>query len=147
MQQKQKFNSEKRDTFYLSFMFVACCGALIWQIFFPELAEKFSVWGTAYGWQREIAIWNAGLILSIAYACLKRKKEFMKILTLQSALLCLGLGFNHLITLFNNFALTNIIHILGVLEVMLLGGIWGIALLIRPCLKNREDCVKSTRLR
>lgn len=131
MQQKQKFNSEKRDTFYLSFMFVACCGALIWQIFFPELAEKFSVWGTAYGWQREIAIWNAGLILSIAYACLKRKKEFMKILTLQSALLCLGLGFNHLITLFNNFALTNIIHILGVLEVMLLGGIWGIALLIR----------------
>ena len=92
MQQKQKFNSEKRDTFYLSFMFVACCGALIWQIFFPELAEKFSVWGTAYGWQREIAIWNAGLILSIAYACLKRKKEFMKILTLQSALLCLGWG-------------------------------------------------------
>ena len=112
MKQKSKFNSEKHYTFYLSFMFVACCGALVWQIFFPELAKRFSVWGIAYGWQREIAIWNAGLIL-------------------QSTLLCLGLGFNHLIALFNNFCLTNIIHILGVLEVMLLGGIWGISLLIR----------------
>lgn len=117
MKQKSKFNSEKHYTFYLSFMFVACCGALVWQIFFPESAKRFSVWGIAYGWQREIAIWNAGLILSIAYTLLKKKKEFMKILTLQSTLLCLGLGFNHLIALFNNFCLTNIIHILGVLEV------------------------------
>lgn len=105
MKQKSKFNSEKHYTFYLSFMFVACCGALVWQIFFPELAKRFSVWGIAYGWQREIAIWNAGLILSIAYTLLKKKKEFMKILTLQSTLLCLGLGFNHLIALFNNFCL------------------------------------------
>lgn len=98
---------------------------------FPELAERFSVWETAYGWQREIALWNVGLILSIAYTFLKRKKEFMKILTLQSSLLCWGLGFNHLTALFSNFCLTNIIHILGVLEVMLLGGIWGTILLIR----------------
>ena len=74
MQEKGKFNSTKHYTFYLSFMFIACCGALIWQIFFPELAERFSVWGTAYGWQREIALWNVGLILSIAYSFLKRKK-------------------------------------------------------------------------
>ena len=131
MQEKRKFNSTKHYTFYLSFMFIACCGALIWQIFFPELAERFSVWGTAYGWQREIVLWNVGLILSIAYSFLKRKKEFMKILTLQSTLLCWGLGFNHLIALFSNFSFLNIIHILGVLEVMLLGGIWGTILLIR----------------
>lgn len=126
-----KFNSTKNYTFYLSFMLVACCGALIWQIFFPELAEEFSVWGAAYGWQREIALWNVGLILSIVYTFLKRKKEFMKILTLQSTILCWGLGLNHLIALFSNFCLTNIIHILGVLAVMLLSGIWGTTLLIR----------------
>ncbi|MEY8404681.1 hypothetical protein AALA54_15380 [Oscillospiraceae bacterium 44-34] len=117
--------------FYLTFMFIACCGALIWQIFFPELAERYSVWGIAYGWQREIALWNVGLIVSIAYTLLKRKKEFMIILTLQSTLLCWGLGVNHLVTLFSNFSLKNIIHILGVLEVLLLGGIWGMILLIR----------------
>lgn len=105
MQREPKFNSSKHLMFYLTFMFIACCGALIWQIFFPELAERFSVWGIAYGWQREIALWNVGLIVSIAYTLLKRKKEFMIILTLQSTLLCWGLGVNHLVTLFSNFSL------------------------------------------
>lgn len=131
MHKKAKLNSIKHFTFYLIFMFVACCGALIWQTFFPELAERFSAWGIAYGWQREIALWNVGLILSIGYALLKRKKEFMIILTLQSTLLCWGLGFNHLVALVNNFSLKNVIHILGVLEVLLLGGIWGAILLVR----------------
>ncbi len=47
----------------------------------------------------------------------------MKLLTLQSTVLCWALGLNHLVALVSNFSLKSTIHILDVLEVMLLGGI------------------------
>lgn len=131
MKKRTNFDLTRQYIFYLTFMLIACSGALIWQTFLPELAKRFSVWGMASGWQREIALWNVGLISSIAYTLVKKKKEFMKILTLQSTLLCWVLGANHLVALFSNFSSKSIIHILGVLEVMLLGGIWGTILLVK----------------
>ncbi len=62
----------------------------------------------------------------------------MKLLTLQSTVLCWALGLNHLVALVSNFSLKSTIHILGVLEVMLLGGIWGSILLIR---ENNKDYI------
>ncbi|MCI9411939.1 MAG: hypothetical protein HFG36_07710 [Eubacterium sp.] len=138
METRTKRNLVKQYILYLTFMLIACSGALIWQIFLPELADRFSVWGMALGWQREIALWNIGLISSIAYTLIKKKKEFMKLLTLQSTVLCWALGLNHLVALISNFSLKSTIHILGVLEVMLLGGIWGSILLIR---ENNKDYI------
>ncbi len=117
--------------FYLVFMLLACTGALIWQLWLPQLAEFYSIWGTAAGWQREIALWNVGLIASILYALAKHDVRWMKALTFQSTVLCWALGTNHLFAFISSFSSGKWIHMLGVLEVMLLGGIWGTVVLVR----------------
>lgn len=131
MTYSKKNSTYKQYTYYLIFMLIACSGALIWQLFLPHLAGTFTSWGNSLGWQREIALWNIGIITSIIYGLLKKNHEFMKILTIQSTVLCWGLGINHLIALLINFSFTYVIHILGIFEVMLIGGIWGTILLIK----------------
>ena len=95
------------------------------------MGGAFTSWGTAPGWQREIALWNVGLIAAIAAALLKRSEGLLRLMTLQSAVLCLCLGCNHLLALVQDFSWEHGIHLLGVLEVLLLGGVWGTVLLIR----------------
>ena len=87
--------------------------------------------GDSPGWQREIALWNVGLIAAIVAALLKRSEGLLRLMTLQSAVLCLCLGCNHLLALVQDFSWEHGIHLLGVLEVLLLGGVWGTVLLIR----------------
>lgn len=115
---------------YLFFILLACSGALLWQFCFPLLAT-YSAWGMATGWQREIALWNLALITAILYAFIRGKTNWMKLLTFQSNILCWFLGLNHLYACLVNFPSIYPLHILGVLEVMLAGGIWGSALLIK----------------
>jgi KinB signaling pathway activation protein len=117
--------------FYLVFMLIACSGAFIWQFCLPNLAGQFSSWGYSIGWQREIALWNIGIISAITVALVKNDQKFLQILTFQSTILCWLLGINHLISLLQDFSLTYTIHILGIFEVLLVGGIWGTILLYR----------------
>ncbi len=117
--------------FYLIFMLIACGGAFIWQFFFPNLSGNFTSWENSIGWQREIALWNVGIISAIIVALVKKDKKYTKILTLQSTVLCGLLGVNHLISFLQDFSLTYILHIMGVFEVLLLGGIWGAILLCK----------------
>lgn len=121
----------KHYKYYLIFMFIACAGAFIWQLFLPDLSGKFSSWGENVAWQREIALWNIGILVAIMTALIKENIDYMKILTLQSTILCLLLGSNHLVSLLRNFSITYTLHILGVFEVLLLGGIWGTVLLYK----------------
>lgn len=123
-QTKERFTG-KHLKYYLLFMLLACSGALIWQFWFPNLAGQYSSWGVSIGWQREIALWNVALICAILFTLVKGNIEIMKILTFQCTVLCLILGVNHLISLLYNFSLSYMIHILGVFEVLLLGGAWG----------------------
>lgn len=131
MKQPKTRITMKHYKIYLIFMLVACGGAFIWQFFLPNLSGQFSSWQNSIGWQREIALWNIGIIGAIIAALIKENLQYMKILTFQSTVLCLLLGFNHLISLLQNFSLAYMIHILGVFEVLLLGGIWGSILLFR----------------
>lgn len=117
--------------FYLIFMLIACGGAFIWQFFFPNLSGNLTSWENSIGWQREIALWNVGIISAIIVALVKKDIKYMKMLTLQSTVLCGLLGVNHLISLLQDFSLTYILHIMGVFEVLLLGGIWGAILLCK----------------
>ena len=39
-------------------LLVAMGGAMIYQIFFPEVMGSHSGYGVAVGWQREIGFWN-----------------------------------------------------------------------------------------
>ena len=71
------------------------------------------------------------IIGAIIAALVKENLEYMKILAFQSTVLCWLLGLNHLISLLQNFSLTYIFHILGVFEVLLLGGLWGTILLCK----------------
>lgn len=121
----------RQYTWYLYFMLIACGGALIWQLFFPQLGEAFTSWGMAPGWQREIALWNVGLIAAVSAVLVRGSLEGMKLMTLQCTVLCWYLGLNHLLALVQDFSLSYGIHLLGVLEVLLLGGIWGTFLLIK----------------
>lgn len=115
---------------YLMFMLLAYSGALVWQLWMPGMASEYSMWGSSIGWQREIALWNVGIIGAIVYAFIKKNQAYKKILTLQSTILCVVLGMNHTFSLLMNFSFTYVIHILGFFEVLLLGGGWGIAVLM-----------------
>ena len=117
--------------YYLLFMLLACGGAFIWQFFLPHLGGQFTSWGDALGWQREIALWNIGLIIAIIVALRRRRLETLRLMTLQCSVLCWCLGLNHLVALCSDFSWDYGIHVMGVLEVMLLGGVWGFVLLLR----------------
>ncbi len=119
----------KHYKYYLIFMLIACSGAFIWQLLLPDIGGRLTSWGNSRGWQREIALWNIGIISAILAALIKQNIEYMKILTYQLTVLCWVLGTNHLISLLQNFSFKYIIHIAGIFEVMLLGGIWGTVLL------------------
>ena len=69
--------------------------------------------------------------MSIIIALKNKNMAVMKILVIQSTVLCWLLGINHLISLLTNFSLDYIIHILGIFEVMILGGVWGTYLLVK----------------
>ena len=135
MKYSKNENTSRYYRIYLIFMLIACSGAFIWQFFLPNFAGNYSSWGNSIGWQREIALWNIAIITVIIYALIKRNDEYMKILTIQCTVLCLLLGANHLVSwLFGNSS-NNVIHVLGVFEVLIMGGIGGLVLLWKT--KNR----------
>ena len=117
--------------YYLIFMLVACGGALVWQCFLPWMGGEFTTWGNAPGWQREIALWNVGLVTAIAVSLCKKDVRLMRLMTLQSTLLCLALGTNHLVAFLQDPSTHHLIHLMGIVEVLLLGGVWGVVALLR----------------
>lgn len=129
---------EKYLFFYLILFLLMSTGAFVWQIFFPNIAENFSVWGLSRGWQTEIALWNIGIDIGIIITLIKRNVEYAKILTIISISLCLMLGGHHLF-----YALTTTngntgLHWLGAIEVLLIGGSTGIFALIKSrCFKKQ----------
>lgn len=128
---------EKYLYFYLILFLLMTVGAFVWQMFFPAIAETFSVWRMSRGWQTEIALWNVGIDVGILITLFKRNIEYAKILTIISIVLCLLLGGHHLI-----YALTTtngniILHWMGAIEVLLIGGGVGIIALIKSkCFKK-----------
>jgi len=116
---------------YLCFILLACFGAFVWQLFFPNVAESYSSWGFNRGWQSEIALWNIGIISAILYTFLKKSREMARVLTLQGVILFLVLGINHLLALIKNYQLIFIIHWLGIFEVLIIGGFWGLIVFFR----------------
>lgn len=75
---------EKYLYFYLLLFLLMTLGAFVWQMFFPNVAETFSVWGMSRGWQTEIALWNVGIDVGIMITLVKHNIEYAKILTLIS---------------------------------------------------------------
>lgn len=138
MNKKKSLVFTKNYKLYLYVMFVVYTGALFWQLFFPQLAISLTTWGSNIYWQREIALWNIGMIVVIGIALKCNNTIIQWITTLQSTILCSVLGFNHFISFIVSADYSAVIHVLGVIEVFLLGGGWGLLLL----LKNRKEIQK-----
>jgi len=127
----KKLSLIKNYRLYLYAMLFAYIGALFWQLLIPQLANPFTTWGSNINWQREIALWNIGMIVVIMIALTSDNYLLQWIATLQSTILCLVLGFNHLASLVISANFSAYIHILGVVEVLLIGGGWGLILIIK----------------
>lgn len=117
---------EKYLYFYLILFLFMTVGAFVWQMFFPNIAGKFSVWGFSKGWQTEIALWNVGIDIGIAITLIKRNAEYAKILTIISVALCIMLGGHHLIYALTATGGNTSLHWMGAIEVLLIGGGSGI---------------------
>ena len=147
MNKKRSFT--KNYKLYLYVMLLAYSGALFWQLFLPQLAASFTTWGSNIYWQREIALWNIGMIVLIIIALKSNHQILQWITTLQSTILCIVLGFNHLASLVVTADFSAYIHIFGVIEVLLLGGGWGLILLIKnkkilpEIIHNKEDAERN----
>lgn len=128
---------EKYLFFYLLLFLLMSVGAFVWQIFFPNIAENFSVWGFNRGWQTEIALWNVGVDIGITITLIKRNVEYAKILTIISTSLSIMLGGHHLIYALTATSGNTSLHWMGAIEVLLIGGGSGIFALIKSrCFKK-----------
>jgi len=138
MRQAQRGPTAQQYKAYLVFMFIACGGAFLWQFFFSGQGGQYVSWPTSAGWQREIALWNVGILASLALALVKHNLAYLKIMTLQATVLCVLLGANHLVALVGQLPQVYGMHLLGVVEVLVVGGIWGSVLLYRTYKASRQ---------
>jgi len=138
MRQAQHGPTARQYKAYLVFMFIACGGAFLWQFFFSGQGGQYVSWPPSAGWQREIALWNVGILSAIAFAFIRNNIEYLKIMTLQATVLCVLLGANHLVALVGQLPQVYGMHLLGVAEVLLVGGIWGSVLLYRTYKASRQ---------
>lgn len=128
---------EKYLFLYLGLFLLMTVGAFIWQIFFPQIARDFSVWGVSQGWQTEIALWNVGIDIGIIITLIKRNVEYAKILTIVSFFLCILLGGHHFIYALTATSGNTTLHIVGTIEVFLVGGIAGLLAIVKSkCFKK-----------
>lgn len=68
-------------------------GAAVIQGLFPKRFSETTAWGHNPGWQREIAVWNIGMIVA---ASLTKRSDPERALLLGFAVLAAMLGTNHL---------------------------------------------------
>ena len=122
---------EKYLYLYLILFLLMTVGAFIWQMFFPGISEKFSVWSFSRGWQTEIALWNLGIDIGIIITLIKRNSEYAKILTVISVSLCVLLGGHHFIYALTAAGGNTTLHWMGTIEVFLIGGGAGIFAIIK----------------
>ena len=129
---------KERYLFYYLFLFLLMTvGAFVWQVFFPDVAENFSVWGISRGWQTEIALWNVGIDVGIIITLIKRNVEYAKILSIVSTVLCLLLGTHHLVYALTATNGSTVLHWMGAIEVLLIGGGLGVVVLMKSgCFKE-----------
>ncbi len=90
------------DSFYRLFLvawLVGSCISFAIQFFYPSMVASSSIWTFSEGWQREIALWNVGLIIGIAYALKLKNRDIIKFVAKILVCISLILGSNHLISM------------------------------------------------
>ncbi|MFX1276282.1 MAG: hypothetical protein ACFFBP_05575 [Promethearchaeota archaeon] len=94
--EKLKNNIDKLHRIYLIVCLIAFISACISQLFLPEIIANNSAWVFADGWQREIGIWNLGIIILIIYALWAKNERFNMIITISIIVITSLFATNHL---------------------------------------------------
>lgn len=110
---------------YLVTWCAASFGAFAWHLLCPGLAERWSAWGVAPGWQRELALWNAALDVGIVSTLASNRRGRARALGRLLVLLSLLLGLNHLHAALRSSGERAATHRLGAALNLLLGVGWG----------------------
>ncbi len=122
---------EKYLFFYLILFLLMTIGAFGWQIFMPSIADKYSTWAGSKGWQEEIALWNIGIDIGIVITLITKNVEYAKILCVIATALCFLLGGHHFIYALTSTTGNTLLHWIGAIEVLLIGGVAGIFAIIK----------------
>lgn len=73
-----------------------------------------SIWTFSEGWQREIALWNVGIMFAIIFSLKVNNLEINKFLTITLIVLSLAFGTNHLVSLILSWSF-ELINFFGVI--------------------------------
>lgn len=82
---------------YLIAVLVVMLGAFAGQAFVPRWIGRHTAWGFAPGWQREIALWNVGMVIVIANAIWSADPADIRAVATAMVILNSLLGTNHLV--------------------------------------------------
>ena len=113
---------------FLKVMFIvlitAMTGAMIFQIFFPEVMGSHSGYGVAVGWQREIGFWNLAVLMILVAVNVKYDWFYLRVVLGVLIVGGLGIGTNHLLAYFEGATFVNLV---GAIEnyVLVIGWVIG----------------------
>ncbi len=113
------------DSFYRLFLIgwlIGSCISFAIQFFYPNIVASSSIWTFSEGWQREIALWNVGLIITILYGLKLKNRDIIKFIAKILVCISLLLGSNHLISMILLFRF-ELINFFGVVLNYLAAGI------------------------
>lgn len=105
-------------------LIVAMSGAMIFQIFFPEVMGSHSGYGVAVGWQREIGFWNLAVLMILIAVTVKYDWFYLRVVLGALIVGGLGIGTNHLLAYLEGATFVNLV---GVIEnyVLVIGWVIG----------------------
>lgn len=105
-------------------LFVAMGGAMIYQIFFPEVMGAHSGYGVAVGWQREIGFWNLAVLMILVAVIVKYDWFYLRVVLGALMVGGLGIGTNHLLAYLEGATFVNLV---GAIEnyVLVIGWVIG----------------------
>ena len=90
-------------------LIVAMSGAMIFQIFFPEVMGSHSGYGVAVGWQREIGFWNLAVLMILIAITVKYDWFYLRVVLGALIVGGLGIGTNHLLAYLEGATFVNLV--------------------------------------
>lgn len=105
-------------------LLLAMGGAMIYQIFFPEVMGAHSGYGVAVGWQREIGFWNLAVLIILVAVNVKYDWFYLRVVLGSLMVGGLGIGTNHLLAYLEGATFVNLV---GAIEnyVLVIGWVIG----------------------
>lgn len=116
-------------------LIIAMSGAMIFQIFFPELMGAHSGYGISVGWQREIGFWNLAVLMILIAIIVKYDWFYLRVVLAALIVGGIGIGTNHFLTY---LAVSSPVDLIGTIENYVLVVGWGIGWYLQSKLEKNK---------